>query len=74
MIYTTFVTNMSSSLNQFVPELARSLACLSCNYYLGCFFFSKSLIPYIGSLDKCLTSTFNALIFSFGKEFQDLVF
>ena len=74
MIRITFVTLLYSFRNQFVSELVRPLACLSrlvvillllfiYLFYLFFFFFKLS-IPYIGSIDKCHTSAFNALIIS----------
>ena len=53
-----------SSLNLFVPELVRLLACSSYNYYL--FIYFTLFIPYIDSLDKCHSSAFNSLILSIG--------
>ena len=52
---------------QFVPEIVSSLPCspaLVCHTLLIVYFF-KELISFIGSLDKCHASVFNAkLIFS----------
>ena len=69
-------------LNQFVPESVGPLPCfpafvrhtLLCFFFFFfcccccCFFFFNELISFIGSLDKCHTSVFNALIYlQFGK-------
>ena len=59
MIYQPFVTRRSSSQNQFVPEIVSPLPCSS--YITVCLFFQK-LISFIGSLDKCHTSVFDALV------------
>ena len=53
--------------NQFIPEIVCPLPCLPklvCHTLLIVYFF-KELISFIGSLDKCQTSVFNALIISF---------
>ena len=51
-------------LNQFVPEIVSPLPCSPTLFrhtlLIVCFF--KELISFIGSLDKCHTSVFNALI------------
>ena len=50
--------------NQFVPEIVSPLPCspaFVCHTLLIVYFF-KELISFIGSLDKCHTSVFNALI------------
>ena len=50
--------------NQFVPEIVSPLPCsqaLVCHTLLIVYFFNE-LISFIGSLDKCHTSVFNALI------------
>ena len=60
----TFGTSRSSSPSQFVPEIISRLPSspgLVCHELLFVYFF-KELISFIGSLDKCHTSVFNALI------------
>ena len=50
--------------NQFVPEIVSPLPCLPalvCHTLLIVYFF-KELISFMGSLDKCHSSIFNALI------------
>ena len=50
--------------NQFVPEIVSPLPCspgLVCHTLLIVYFF-KELISFIGCLDKCHSSVFNALI------------
>ena len=52
--------------NKFVPEIVSPLPCspaLVRHTLLFFFFFFKELISFIGALDKCHTSVFNALIF-----------
>ena len=51
--------------NQFVPEIVSPLPCLPVlvSHTLLIVYFPKELISFIGSLDKCHTSVFNALIF-----------
>ena len=54
----------------FIPKAVRPRDCSSfglfvwvcLSYIIVCLFFFKLLIPYIGSLDKCHTSAFSALI------------
>ena len=60
----TFVTWRSSSQNQFVPKIVSPLPCSSELVHLKLLFvyFFKEAISFIGSLDKCHTSVFNALI------------
>ena len=53
----TFVIWLCSSQNQFVPELVRQDL-----FYIKFFFFKLSIL-YIGSLDKCYSSAFGALIY-----------
>ena len=51
--------------NQFVPEIVSPLPsspALVCHTKLLIVYFFKELISFIGSLDKCHTSVFNALI------------
>ena len=51
--------------NQFVPEIVSHLPCspaLVRHTLMIVYFFFKQLISFIGSLDKCHTSVFNALI------------
>ena len=60
----------SSPQNKFVPEIVSPLPCspaLVCHTLLIVYFF-KELISFIGSLDKCHTSVFNALIFLWGRK------
>ena len=47
--------------NQFVPEIVSPLPALVRHTLLIVYFFKKD-ISFIGSLDKCHTSVFNALI------------
>ena len=67
----TFVTWRISSPNQFVPVIVSSFPCLSwlfrhkLLYFL--FIFFKEPISFIGSLDKCHASVFNALVFPVDK-------
>ena len=72
MIHQHFVIWRSSSANQsanqfanqFVPEVVSALPCSSrhlCHTLLFVYFFNE-LISFIGSLDKCHTRVFNALI------------
>ena len=63
MTHTTFVTWRCSSRNQFDPKLIRSFGLFiqACSSYIVGLFF-KSSVHYTGSLDKCHTSAFNALI------------
>ena len=51
--------------NQFVPGNVSPLPCSPAlvRHTLLFFYFFKELISFIGSLDKCHTSVFNALIF-----------
>ena len=51
--------------NQFVPEIFSPLPCLPTfvRHTLLFVYFFKEVISFIGSLDKCYTSVFNALIF-----------
>ena len=53
------------SLNQFVPEIVSPLPCSPAlvRHTLLIVYFFKELISFIGSLDKCHTSVFNALIY-----------
>ena len=56
--------HLTSSPNQFVPEIVSPLPCwfvLVCHTILFVYFF-KELISFMESLDKCHTSVFNALI------------
>ena len=50
--------------NQFVPEIVSHLPCSSglARHKLLFVYFFKELISFIGSLHKCHTSVFNALI------------
>ena len=50
--------------NQFVPEIVSPLPCSPTlvRHTLLIVYFFKELISVIGSLDKCHTSVFNALI------------
>ena len=50
--------------NQFVPEIVSPMPCSSglVRYILVFVYFFKELISFIGFLDKCHTSVFNALI------------
>ena len=50
--------------NQFVPEIVSPLPCSPAlvRHTLLIVYFFKKLISFIGSLDKCHTSVFNALI------------
>ena len=50
--------------NQFVPEIVSPLPCSSglVRHKLLFVYLFKELISFIGSLDKCHTSVFNALI------------
>ena len=52
--------------NQFVPEIVSPLPCSPafCRHTLLIVYFFKELISFIGSLDKCHASVFNALSFS----------
>ena len=49
---------------QFVPEIASPLPCSSglVRHTLLFVYFFKELISFTGSLDKCRTGVFNALI------------
>ena len=51
--------------NQFVPEIVSTSPCSPAlvRHTLLIVYFFKELISFIGSLDKCHTSVFNALIF-----------
>ena len=51
--------------NHFVPEIVNPLPCSSelVRHTLLINYFFKELISFIGSLDKCHTSVFNALIY-----------
>ena len=49
-------------LTVFIPKSVRPRYCSSLVVTLPLFIVFKFLIPYIGSLDKCHTSAFNALI------------
>ena len=53
--------------NQFVPEIVSPLPCSPAlvRHTLLIVYFFKELNSFIGSLDKCHTSVFNALIFLF---------
>ena len=64
MIHQAFVTRQSSSPNQFVPEVVSPLLSSSglVHHILLFVYLFKELISFIGSLDKCHTSVFNALI------------
>ena len=50
--------------NQFVPDIISPLPCSPTlvRHTLLIVYFFKELISFIGSLDKCHTSVFNALI------------
>ena len=50
--------------NQYVPEIVSHLPCSPTlvHHTLLIVYFFKELISFIGSLDKCHTSVFNALI------------
>ena len=50
--------------NQFVPEIVSPLPCSPTlvHHTLLIVYFFKELMSFIGSLDKCHTSLFNALI------------
>ena len=50
--------------NQFVPKIASPLPCspVLVRHTLLIVYFFKEIISFIGSLDKCHTSVFNALI------------
>ena len=49
--------------NQFVPEIVSPLPCSpALVHHTLLIFFFKEPISFIGSLDKCHTSVFNALI------------
>ena len=50
--------------NQFVPEIGSPLPCSQTlvRHILLIVYFFKELISFIGSLDKCHTTVFNALI------------
>ena len=50
--------------NQFVPEIVSPLPCSPALVRHTCLivYFFKELISFIGALDKCHTSVFNALI------------
>ena len=64
MVHQPFVTRWSSSTNQFVPVIVSPMPCSSelvRHALLFAYFFSL-LISFIGSLDECHTSVFNALI------------
>ena len=54
--------------NQFVPEIVSPLPCMPAlvRHTLLIVYFFKELISFIGSLYKCHTSVFNALIFNCG--------
>ena len=73
----TFVTCWSSSPNQFVPGIVSPLPCLSVlvrNILLFVYFFEE-VISFIGSIDKCHTSFFKALIIGgnvFGQDNSEL--
>ena len=64
MIQQPSVTWLSSSQNQFVPEIVSPLPFSSglVRHTLLYIYFFKELISVIASLDKCHTSVFNALI------------
>ena len=57
--------------NQFVPEIVSPLPSLPAlvRHTLLIVYFFKELISFIGSLDKCHTSVFNALICNY-KDFN----
>ena len=59
--YTQPVTCMCSSRTQSIPELVRPCSSTLVLRILLCSFLKLS-IPFIGSLDKCHSSAFNALI------------
>ena len=50
--------------NQFVPEIVSPLPCspATCSSFITDCLFFKEHMSFIGSLDKCHTSVFNALI------------
>ena len=57
--------------NQFVPETFSPVPCSPsfCRHTLLIVYFFKELISFIGSLDKCHTSVFNAFIIMVTKPF-----
>ena len=59
--------------NQFVPEIVSPLPCspaLDRHTLLIVYFFKEhNIISFIGSLDKCHTSIFNALIFFYCRSY-----
>ena len=65
MIHQPFATRLSSSPNQFVPEVVNSLpgSSVLVRHTLLFAFFFKELISFMGPTDKCHTWTFNALIY-----------
>ena len=64
MIQQSFSPDGVPSPNQFVPEIVSPLPCSSglVRHRLLFVYFFKELISFIGSLDKCHTSVFNALV------------
>ena len=56
--------------NQFVPEIVSPLPCSPAlvRHTLLIVYFFKELISFIGSLDKCHTRVFNALILHYQEE------
>ena len=63
-IVSTLPCSSGASPNQFVPEIVSTLPCLSglIHHILLFVYFSKELISFTGSHDKCHISIFNALI------------
>ena len=61
-------TNLLSSPNQFVPEIVSPSPFSSelVRHTLLFVYLFKEIISFIGSLDKCHTNVFNALIFKCG--------
>ena len=72
MIHTTFVICPYSSQNEFVPQLLRPLGFSSglVRHILLLVNFIKLMIPDIGSIDKCHTIAFNAIIRNVLKSFE----
>ena len=67
MIHQPFVTRRSSSPNQFVPKIVSPLPCSTAlvRHKLLFAYVFKELILFMGYLNKCHTSVFNALISPF---------
>ena len=63
------------SLDGVHPQISSSLGLLVLclvRHILPFVYFSKELISFIGSIDKCHTSVFNALIFQLTAAYQSL--